>query len=357
MSNDLTTQAHFLDARADARAEAHLNTRQPLENKGFFPRGGVFIWTISGIALASCGGGGGGSSSGGRARPDPSPIKLADADGDPVSSYTGTINEDGTLLADNAGNDIPLPTIDASVDGEPQTRTYAYEFVTDTGTDATHLGFTISSAGAITFTGTAGTDLDYETAERHTLTVRVTYDSNGATAGGEMHTRDVRVVIDVGNVIDQSEDIILMQDGNVVDSYTASVDEDATAGPALVTIDASVDNAPQVSTIRYNFVGNDQGFAIDSIDGRIIQFTVVLDYETTPRYELTVRVTYDADGDTRTTTDDQETRDVQVVINVNDVPGASPAIIPDRQAFAHQDPMEPDDLGLTPMPDADPSAG
>ena len=44
-----------------------------------------------------------------------------------------------------------------------------------------------------------------------------------------MHTRDVRVVIDVGNVIDQSEDIILMQDGNVVDSYTASVDEDATA--------------------------------------------------------------------------------------------------------------------------------
>ena len=40
MSNDLTTQAHFLDARTDARTEAHLNTRQPLENKGFFPRGG-----------------------------------------------------------------------------------------------------------------------------------------------------------------------------------------------------------------------------------------------------------------------------------------------------------------------------
>ena len=40
MSNDLTTQAHFLDARADARAEAHLNTIQSLENKGFFPRGG-----------------------------------------------------------------------------------------------------------------------------------------------------------------------------------------------------------------------------------------------------------------------------------------------------------------------------
>ena len=36
MSNDLTTQAHFLDARA----EAHLNTIQSLENKGFFPRGG-----------------------------------------------------------------------------------------------------------------------------------------------------------------------------------------------------------------------------------------------------------------------------------------------------------------------------
>ena len=288
----------------------------------------MFIWTISGIALASCGGGGGGSSSGGRARPDPTPIKLADADGDPVSFYTGTINEDGTLLADNAGNDIPLPTIDASVDGEPQTRTYAYEFVTDTGTDATHLGFTISSAGAITFTGTAGTDLDYETAERHTLTVRVTYDSNGATAGGEMHTRDVRVVIDVGNVADQSEDIILMQDGEVVTSYTASVDEDASAGSSVVTISASVDNAAQGSAIIYGFVdgtfaGNisnvddDRNFQINTSTGAI---TLIgsLDYETATSHTLTVRVTYDEDFDHTT---EDVTRDVQLVIDVNDVEG------------------------------------
>ena len=278
-------------------------------------------------------------------------IRFKNADGDVVDSYTAPVDEDAFVGAS-------VVTIDASVDGAAQGSTITYAFVG--GATANRDGFWQIGADSGTIINAfdpSGSVLDYETAERHTLTVRVTYDSNGATAGGEMHTRDVRVVIDVGNVIDQSEDIILMQDGNVVDSYTASVDEDATAGPALVTIDASVDNAPQVSTIRYNFVGNDQGFAIDSIDGRIIQFTVVLDYETTPRYELTVRVTYDADGDTRTTTSDQETRDVQVVINVNDVPGASPAIIPDRQAFAHQDSYDPDELGLTPMPDADPSAG
>ena len=38
------------------------------------------------------------------------------------------------------------------------------------------------------------------------------------------------------------------------------------------------------------------------------------------------------------------------------VGSASPAQIPERQAMAH-DPYDPDELGLTPMPDADPNAG
>ena len=407
-------------------------------------------------------------------------IELADANGDPVTSYTGSVNEDGTSP--------DLPRIRASVDSPAQDSTIRYEFVrSGSPVGTTDREFRIdASNGTISVAG----NLDYETTPRYELTVSVLYDADGdpRTTTDEV-TRDVQVVIDVGNVIDQSEDIILMQDGAAVPSYTASVDEDASAGSSVVTISASVDNAAQGSIIEYGFLESGGGrlttseggvFQINSSTGAIsVADSSLLDYETTPRYELTVSVLYDADGDPRTTTD-EVTRDVQVVINVNDVEGirlknvggdvvdsytapvdedaaadtevvtidasvdgapqvsvieynffhsnsfsilsegnvfqidtntgaitvsglgsldfdttplyeltvrvlydadndltttnvtrnvqvvitvndpdeqASPAIIPDRQAFAHQDSYDPDDLGLTPMPDADPSAG
>ena len=379
MSNDLTTQAHFLDARADARAEAHLNTIQSLENKGFFPReGGGILWVISGIALASCGGGGGGGSSsgggGGRTpvtrpgpnpipdptpTPDPnpnnSPIILRDTNRNEVGSYTASVDEDAFVGAS-------VVTIDASVDGAAQGSTITYAFVG--GATANRDGFWQIGADSGTIINAfdpSGSVLDFETAEQHTLTVRVTYDADGAGTTGEVHTRDVQVVIDVNDV----EGIRFKNaDGDVVDSYTASVDEDAFVGASVVTIDASVDGAAQGSTITYAFVGgataNRDGFwQIGADSGTIINAFdpsgTVLDFETAEQHTLTVRVTYDADG--AGTTGEVHTRDVQVVINVNDVPGASPAITPDRQSFAHQDSYDPDDLGLTPMPDADPSAG
>ena len=55
-----------------------------------------------------------------------------------------------------------------------------------------------------------------------------------------------------------------------------------------------------------------------------------LNHETTPRYELSVRVTYDADGD-GTTTNDRETSDVDVVINVGDVNEHAPEFAPSLQ--------------------------
>ena len=57
------------------------------------------------------------------------------------------------------------------------------------------------------------------------------------------------------------------------------------------------------------------------------------------------------------TATDSVTMDTHVQTFTVTITASSPAIIPDRQAFAHQDPYEPDDLGLTPIPDADPSAG
>ena len=211
-----------------------------------------------------------------------------------------------------------------------------------------------ASDGIISVAG----NLDYETTPRYTLTVRATYDADGdTTTTNDQQTEDVDVVIDVELIK------LVDADDNPVSSYTASVDEDAAVLASVVTVDASVDGAPVGHRISYSFVGgatqNTDGFFTFGAPGEII-ITIdpqgtELDYETTPRHELTVRVTYDSNGNTAG--GEIETRDVQVVINVNDVAGQSPAIIPDRQSFAHQDPMEPDDLGLTPMPDADPSAG
>ena len=135
-----------------------------------------------------------------------SPIDFTDGT-DSVSSYTGSIDEDGT--------DASLPTVTASVE-DASGHSYAYAFVTDTGTETTHLGFTIgATSGAITFTGTAGTDLNYDTTpdarESITLTVRATYDSNGATAGGEVHTRDVDVVIAVNDLNDETPEFAPLQ--------------------------------------------------------------------------------------------------------------------------------------------------
>ena len=79
--------------------------------------------------------------------------------------------------------------------------------------------------------------------------------------------------------------------------------------------------------------------------------------------ELFLRTSQQGDARTKTsfeveiTATDSVTMDTDVLTLTFAAPLSSPAITPDRQAFAHQDPYEPDELGLTPMPDADPSAG
>ena len=147
-----------------------------------------------------------------------SPIDFTDGT-DSVPSYTGTINEDGTLLADNAGNDIPLPQVMASVEDAPAASEIKYGFLVDAGTGMTitsRLGFKIDEDdGTITVSSTIpGTDFNYDLdppRESITLTVRATYDSNGTTAGGEVHTRDVDVVITVNDLNDETPEFAPLQ--------------------------------------------------------------------------------------------------------------------------------------------------
>ena len=148
-----------------------------------------------------------------------SPIDFTDGT-DSVSSYTGTINEDGTLLADNAGNDIPLPQVVAVVEDAPMDSTIKYAFLVNAETGLTtgsFSGFSIDfDDGTITASSTIpDTDFNYDTTpdprDSITLTVRATYDTNGATTGGDVHTRDVDVVITVNDLNDETPEIGALQ--------------------------------------------------------------------------------------------------------------------------------------------------
>ena len=147
-----------------------------------------------------------------------SPIDFTDGT-DSVSSYTGTINEDGTLLADNAGDDIPLPQVMANVEDAPMGSTIKYAFLVNAETGLTtgsFSGFSIDfDDGTITASSTIpGTDFNYDLnppRDSITLTVRATYDTNGATTGGDVHTRDVDVVIAVNDLNDETPELGALQ--------------------------------------------------------------------------------------------------------------------------------------------------
>ena len=142
-----------------------------------------------------------------------SPIKFSQ------SSYTGTINEDGTLLADNAGDDIPLPQVMANVEDAPMDSTIKYAFLVNAETGLTtgsFSGFSIDfDDGTITASSaTPDTDFNYDLnppRDSITLTVRATYDTNGATTGGDVHTRDVDVVIAVNDLNDETPELGALQ--------------------------------------------------------------------------------------------------------------------------------------------------
>ena len=105
------------------------------------------------------------------------------------------------------------------------------------------------------------------------------------------------------------------------------VPENQASTPAFHTLMAEVDGAPMGSTIEFTWQGdvgdlpNIFGLATDgalTVDG-------LIDYESVTSYTLPIVITYDADGDT-TTTNDQETRDVEVVINLLDANDIAPEI-------------------------------
>ena len=120
------------------------------------------------------------------------------------------------------------------------------------------------------------------------------------------------------------------------------IDEDQDSS-AFATLTASVDDAPGDSTITFawgpaitgelsNLFGLTSAGAL-TVDG-------ILDRDTGPAsYILPIRITYDVDGDT-TDTSDQETRDVNVVVNVGDVNEFAPVFVTNADDSALSDGTE-----------------
>ena len=142
--------------------------------------------------------------------------------------------------------------------------------------------FAISNAGVITVND--ADDLDYETTTSYSLTVRVT---DGTT------NSDETITVTVTNVAPA-----------LTDDDTGTVSETATATTTVVDLANTGDDDGLTWSIQAGNTGS--AFAINSGTGVITVNTAsALDFETTPSYSLTVRVT---DG----TTNSDETITVTV---------------------------------------------
>ncbi|HUU91041.1 MAG TPA: cadherin domain-containing protein, partial [Phycisphaerae bacterium] len=129
-------------------------------------------------------------------------------------------------------------------------------------------------AGTGQITVTDNSSLDFETTPQYVLTVRVT-DSGGLWD-------EAAVTVNVGDVAEPP---------TVGAGQTFNVDEDAANGTSVGTVQAT---DPENNIATYEITaGNGAGvFAIDAGTGQItVTDNTTLDFETTPQYVLTVRVT------------------------------------------------------------------
>ena len=251
-------------------------------------------------------------------------IVATDANGE-VADLSITISvgneQEGATVYEITDNNGALSV--ALVDADPASTTYSGDPDGVVG-DVDYQWFRINGDGTRTNVGTTGaTTYTPPSADADLIHgVVITYTDPLNVAAGTETTFEVL-----------TSSIRLTQDGSPTSSYTGSINEDRSADN-LPTIAASVAGAPSGHTITYQFLHSDGTtlsnmdesgtFTLDSGSGEI-DLNSTLNHETTPRYELTVRVTYDADGDS-TTTNDRETRDVDVVINVGDVNEHAPEL-------------------------------
>ena len=214
-----------------------------------------------------------------------------------IGSYPQFSFQDGTnrppvavdasqALDENASNGTAVHTVSAS-DPDGDALTY-----TITGGN-TSSAFAINSSGQITVSNAAA--LNYETTPSFGLSVRV---SDGTLFD------DAAITINLNNI----------NESPLASDATASINENAANGTAVHTVPAS---DPDGDALTYTITGGNtsSAFAINSSGQITVLNAAALNYETTPSFNLTVRV---SDG---TLFDD-----AAITINLNNI-NESPSAI------------------------------
>ena len=193
------------------------------------------------------------------------------------------------------------------------------------------------STGEITLA--TGETLDYETdPNTYTLTI-LAEDANGSA-------NSATVTINVIGVNDNAPDIVVANASPTVMEQTASADTDIITGITVTDADVGKTYAQGDFALtgdsKFKFVWDataQTGSVVLTSGSTIAAGTISL--------SLTVT---DANPVGHTGTDTQALT-ITVEAPPEDITMNSPPYTPDRQEQAHQDSYDPDDLGLTPMPD------
>ncbi|WP_425616193.1 cadherin domain-containing protein [Anatilimnocola sp. NA78] len=238
---------------------------------------------------------------------------IADLEPDPPPvNTTPTINAAVFNLNENTAAGSAVGQVIAADSDAGQSLTYSIISGNLAG------GFAINSAtGQITVANSA--PLDFEATQSFNLTVRVT--DNGAPS----LMADAVVTINLQDIVE-----VLPNQAPQISAQSFSIDENPAAGTTAGVVVASDADAGQ--TLSYAIVGGNTNavFAIDSVTGQLnVVFPGGIDFETTPLFQLTIRVT--DSGFPSLSTDATVTVNV---LNVNEQPTASGAIfaLPENSA-------------------------
>ena len=204
-----------------------------------------------------------------------------------------------------------------------------------TGTDAGLFNIDATS-GAVTFK--AETTVDSNTKDIYEFEVK-------ATETGTSNTERQTVTIGLSSI----------EIGSGQDAHSINNNDLGTSGSLLVAVITKVEVIGASAMVDWEITGGTDADLFILADRTGHGTNVKLnfghaDFVRKAEYKVKLTATNDVTMDTD---------DIEITLTINNFMEASPAIIPDRteqQAEAH-DPYDPDDLGLTPIPDTDPYAG
>ena len=266
-------------------------------------------------------------------------INVQDVNEAPVFAqeiYTATPIAENLAVSMPVGVTVSAMDVDAGANGQ-----LSYSITAGNTGNA----FDIDDNGVIT----VNSALDYDTAPTsYMLTVT-------ATDGGSL-TDTATVNIALTDINDNTPTYTPSGTATVMRVGASGYATDQETGYSITISDADAD-ATNTFSVTINSGDADNRFKFVEDDTVANQWNLVLSMgngveDTANTITLGYSVSDGANTAATTTT-----QTGSVAVTLEGMIANSPAIIPDRQSFAHQDSYDPDDLGLTPMPDADPQAG